>query len=157
MYWSGLYSKGLDYWRFIWKNSDLLRIKKLWMDKFEHKFVEVKGGLKIHVAEIGTGDQFLRRIGTCFFFYYWNIFSISPIVCLLQGRMSWFFCTVFRRFGTHGAIRWLLWLTPDSEQLVSITEDTDSPILQPTPPRLLTAISSPTSLKFLTLSISPRY
>ncbi|KAA0052704.1 hypothetical protein IC582_017919 [Cucumis melo] len=27
------------------------------MDKFEHKFVEVKGGLKIHVAEIGTGSN----------------------------------------------------------------------------------------------------
>ncbi|CAN1327139.1 Bifunctional epoxide hydrolase 2 [Linum perenne] len=27
------------------------------MDKIEHKFVEVEGGLKIHVADIGSGDK----------------------------------------------------------------------------------------------------
>lgn len=62
------------------------------MDKIQHVFVEVKGGLKIHVAEIGTGDQFLRRNGLAFLlqtfsqFLRWFLFlSGSNVVVFLHG------------------------------------------------------------------------
>lgn len=65
-----------------------MQIIELSMDKIEHIFVEVHGGLKIHVAAVGTGDQFLRPYGNLLvllFSVLMFFLSGSNVVVFLHG------------------------------------------------------------------------
>jgi len=74
------------------------------MAKIQHSEVEVKG-LKLHVAEIGSGHSFKTLIGILFIVICIKIRLIIFVYVFMQAPRQWCSCMDSQRSGTHGGTK----------------------------------------------------
>lgn len=123
------------------------------MEKIQHKYLDVRG-LKLHVAEIGTGLLLKFLLGAYFFFC---LLMYKLFVLKFKQVLLCFSFMDFRRFGTHGSIRWSLLLMRGSEHWLPIVGDMACPKSLQNQRKQLSGTFLMILLQFLICLASPRW
>ena len=124
------------------------------MEQIQHTYVEVSG-LKLHVAELGTGEEQTLCFETIW--SYFNFVSIPLKEVPVQVLRRCCSCMASLKYGIHGGTKWLPLQPLDTEQLPLILGAMGSPNSLLSLRRRLLTILWLMSLELWTVWASVRY